>query len=83
LQIELTVLESGRTSAGAASAKDLALAGEAIYLRYEPSRRESEQGYRLCERALAIDPNNVRALGILAGTDHGGRHRHAKHRPRC
>lgn len=67
LQIELTVLESARTSVGAAaSAEDIALAGEAIYLRYGPSRRESEQGYRLCERALAIDPNNVRALGILA-----------------
>ena len=69
LQIELTVLESARTSPRAAeghSAEDFALAGEAIYLRYGPSRRESEQGFQLCERALAIDPNNVRALGILA-----------------
>ena len=67
LQIELTALESARTSAGAAdSAEDFALAGEAIYLRCGPSRRESEQGFQLCERALAIDPNNVRALGILA-----------------
>ncbi|MET3841800.1 winged helix-turn-helix domain-containing protein [Bradyrhizobium sp. OAE829] len=69
LQIELTALESARTSPGAVelcSAEDLALAAEANYLRYGPSRRESEQGFQLCERALAIDPNNVRALGILA-----------------
>ncbi|MGE0714327.1 MAG: winged helix-turn-helix domain-containing protein [Alphaproteobacteria bacterium] len=69
LQIELTALESARTSPGAAecrSAEDFALAAEAIYLRYGPSRRESEQAFQLCERALAIDPNNVRALGILA-----------------
>ena len=69
LQIELTALESARTASGATeshNAEDLALAGEAIYLRYGPSRLESEQGFQLCERALAIDPNNVRALGILA-----------------
>jgi adenylate cyclase len=69
LQIELTALASARTSPGAVesdSAEDLALAAEANYLRYGPSRRESEQGFLLCERALAIDPNNVRALGILA-----------------
>jgi TolB-like protein len=69
LQIELTALESSRISRAAAEnhgAEDLALAGEAIYLRYGPSRGESEIGFGLCERALAIDPNNVRALGILA-----------------
>ena len=69
LQIELTALESARISrSGAESrgAEDLALEGEAIYLRYGPSRRESEVGFELCERALAADPNNVRALGILA-----------------
>jgi TolB-like protein len=69
LQIELTALESARIPPDASEsrgAEDLAIAGEAIYLRYGPSRRESELGYQLCERALAIDPNNVRALGILA-----------------
>jgi TolB-like protein/cytochrome c-type biogenesis protein CcmH/NrfG len=69
LQIELTALESARIPPDTAEghgAEDLALAGEAIYLRYGPSRRESEPGFQLCERALAIDPNNVRALGILA-----------------
>lgn len=69
LQIELTALESARSSQGAVeshAAEDLALAAEANYLRYGPSRRESEHGFQLCERALAIDPDNVRALGILA-----------------
>jgi adenylate cyclase len=69
LQIELTALESARTSLDGAesrNAEDFALAGEAVYLRYGPSRRESEQAFQLCERALAIDPNNVRALGVLA-----------------
>jgi TolB-like protein len=69
LQIELTALESARISRSGVEgrdAEDLALEGEAIYLRYGPSRRESEVGFGLCERALAIDPNNVRALGILA-----------------
>jgi len=55
-----------RSAAERRNAEDLALAGEAIYLRYGPSRRESEGGFELCERALTIDPNNVRALGILA-----------------
>lgn len=69
LQIELTALESERTSAAASGirgAEDLALAAEAIYLRYGPSRCVSEQAYRLCERALESDPRNVRALCILA-----------------
>lgn len=67
LQIELTALESIRNSSKiAGGAEDLALAGEAIYLRYGPSRRESGAGYQLCERALEIDPDNVRALAILA-----------------
>ena len=69
LQIELTALESARTSPSAAeshNAEDLALSAEAVYLRYGPSRRESERAFQLCERALAIDPNNVRALGVLA-----------------
>jgi len=69
LQIELAALESARISrrgAESRDAEDLALEGEAIYLRYGPSRRESEIAFGLCERALAIDPNNVRALGILA-----------------
>jgi|SRR5262245_141833 len=70
LQIELAAVEAARisrTQTGARqSAEDLALHGEAIYLRYGPSREESEAAFDLCDRALEIEPNNVRALGILA-----------------
>jgi adenylate cyclase len=69
LQIELGAVEAARisrTHAASASAEDLALHGEAIFLRYGPSREESEAAFDLCERAVAIDPNNVRALSILA-----------------
>jgi tetratricopeptide (TPR) repeat protein len=48
------------------NAENFALQGEAIFLRYGPSHEELEIAFNLCERALEIDPNNVRALSILA-----------------
>lgn len=69
LQIELAAVEaahSSRAYPASASAEDCALHGEAIFLRYGPSREESEAAFDLCERALQVDPNNVRALSILA-----------------
>jgi TolB-like protein/Tfp pilus assembly protein PilF len=69
VEIELSAVEAARisrTHPTSASAEDLALHGEAIFLRYGPSREESEAAFDLCERALAIDPNNVRALSVLA-----------------
>jgi TolB-like protein len=69
LQIELAALEAARVSRAhpvSASAEDLALHGEAIFLRYGPSRGESEAAFDFCERALQVDTNNVRALSILA-----------------
>jgi adenylate cyclase len=69
LQIELAAVEAARiarTHPASASAEDLALHGEAIFLRYGPSREESEAAFDLCERAVGIDPDNVRALSILA-----------------
>src|SRR5262249_18469595 len=66
LQIELAAVEAARTHPGGSNAEDLALHGEAIFLRYGPSRVELDAAYELCERALEIDPNNVRALSILA-----------------
>jgi adenylate cyclase len=69
LQIELAAVEATRLSKhelSNASAEGLALHGEAIFLRYGPSRDESESAFKLCQRALEIDPNNVRALSILA-----------------
>jgi adenylate cyclase len=69
LQIELAEVEVARISRArpaSPSAEDLALHGEAIFLRYGPSREESKAAFDLCERVLEIDPNNVRALSILA-----------------
>lgn len=69
LQIELAAVEAARTPRMHSSnpnAEDLALQGEAIFLRYGPSREELGAAFDLCERALEFDPNNVRALSILA-----------------
>jgi adenylate cyclase len=69
LQIELAAVEAARIPRMQQSnpnAEDLALRGEATFLRYGPSRDELEEAFDLCERALDLDPNNVRALSILA-----------------
>jgi adenylate cyclase len=69
IHIELTALEAARISRvrpTSADAEDLARRGEAALLRYGPNREEADEGYKLCERALALDPRNVRALSILA-----------------
>ena len=50
----------------AGDAEELALRGEAIFARYGTARGEAEAGYYLCERALALDHGNIRALSILA-----------------
>jgi TolB-like protein len=68
LQIELAAVEAARVShtrSTDAGAESLALRAEAIFLRYGPSRAQSEAAYDLCEQALQIGPNNVRALSIL------------------
>jgi TolB-like protein/DNA-binding winged helix-turn-helix (wHTH) protein len=69
LEIELTAVEAARISRTRLTkldAEDFALRGEAIFLAYGVYREEAEAGFDLCERALAIDPDNVRALSILA-----------------
>jgi TolB-like protein/Tfp pilus assembly protein PilF len=69
LQIELAAAEAAhisRTRPASGNAEDLALRAEAIFLRYGAHRDESEAAYTLCERALRINPCNVRALTILA-----------------
>jgi TolB-like protein len=69
LQIELAAVEAARvpqTHSANASAEDLALHAEAIFLRYGPSRVEAEAALDLCARALELDADNVRALSILA-----------------
>jgi TolB-like protein/Tfp pilus assembly protein PilF len=69
LEIELTAVEAARISRTRLTkldAEDFALRGEAIFLTYGVYRGEAEPGFDLCERALQIDPENVRALSILA-----------------
>jgi adenylate cyclase len=69
IQIELAALEATRISRAQptrADAEGLARRGEAVFLKYGPNRDETESGYELCERALAVDPANARALSILA-----------------
>jgi TolB-like protein/Tfp pilus assembly protein PilF len=69
IQIELAVLEATRIAEARPMRTDadaLARCAEAVYLRYGPNREETESAYELCERALAVDPHNVRALSILA-----------------
>jgi TolB-like protein/Tfp pilus assembly protein PilF len=69
LQIELAAVEAARISHTRSidvGAESLALRAEAIFLRYGPSRDQSEAAFDLCERALEVDPNDVRALSILA-----------------
>lgn len=68
LQIELAAVEAARaarTRSTDASAESLALRAEAIFLRYGPSRAQSEAAFDLCEKALELEPNNVQALSIL------------------
>src|SRR5262249_37283458 len=68
IHIELTALEArhSQTPAGGGDAEALSRRGEAVFLKYGPNREESESGYELCERALALDPGNTRASSILA-----------------
>jgi TolB-like protein/DNA-binding winged helix-turn-helix (wHTH) protein/Tfp pilus assembly protein PilF len=69
LEIELAGVEAARISRSrpaSLAAEDMAVRGEAIFLAHGVHRGEAEAGFELCERALEIDPNNVRALSILA-----------------
>jgi adenylate cyclase len=68
LQIELMRVESGRIAHDVLTkpgAEELSLRGEAIFSRYGPSRAEAEEAFTLCERALEINHDDVRALSIL------------------
>jgi adenylate cyclase len=68
VQIELAAVEAARLSrarSAKAGAEELALRGEAIFLRYGPSREQSEAAFDLCQQALEVEPDNVRALSIL------------------
>ncbi len=65
LDIQLTEVEAARlkrTPAANPTAEDLALRCVAGVLEGRYASKEAEAGYGLCEQALALDRNNVRAL---------------------
>jgi adenylate cyclase len=65
LDIQLTEAEAARlkrTPAANPTAEDLALQCAAAVEEGRYAGKEAEAGYGLCEQALALDPNNVRAL---------------------
>jgi adenylate cyclase len=69
LDIQLTEVEAARlkrTPPANPTAEDLALRCAAGVLEGRYFGNEAEAGYGLCERALALDPNNVRALTYLS-----------------
>ena len=70
LDIQLTEVEAARlkrTPPANATAEDLALRCVAAVNQGRYYGKEAEAGYGLGEEALALDPNNVRALTCLSG----------------
>jgi adenylate cyclase len=70
LDIQLTEVEAARlkrTPAANPTAEDLALRCVAAVNQGRYYGKEAEAGYGLGEEALALDPNNVRALTCLSG----------------
>jgi TolB-like protein/class 3 adenylate cyclase/cytochrome c-type biogenesis protein CcmH/NrfG len=70
MDIQLSEAEAARlkrTPPANPDAEDLALQCDAGAQKGGFIGKEADAGYRLCEQALAIDPNNVRALRLLSG----------------
>lgn len=70
-QIELGNVEAARINEAHPAnpdAEDLAMQCDAIRLNLTSSRAGAAAGYRLCERALVKDPDNVHALAVLGET---------------
>ena len=68
LDLQLLYAEGARvkrTPAANRDAEDLALQCSAGDSKAGPIGKEADAAYSLCEQALAIDPNNVRALAVL------------------
>jgi adenylate cyclase len=69
IQVELTTAEASRIARAHPEnpdAEELALQCEAAYLHGGPISKEMAQASGLCDQALRIDKNNVRALVVLA-----------------
>ncbi|MBV8107968.1 MAG: adenylate/guanylate cyclase domain-containing protein [Hyphomicrobiales bacterium] len=69
VEIQLTEAEAARLKrmpAANPDAEDLALQCTAAVRKSGASGKETEAGFKLCEQALALDPNNHSALLILS-----------------
>ena len=73
LDIQLTEAEAARlkrTRAASPEAEDLALQCDAVAQKGGKIDanigKEADEGYRLCEQALSLDPNNVYAMSVLS-----------------
>jgi TolB-like protein/DNA-binding winged helix-turn-helix (wHTH) protein/cytochrome c-type biogenesis protein CcmH/NrfG len=69
MEIQLPQAEAARakrTRAANPDAEDLALQGFAAVVKGGYLGKEADAGYALCEQALRVDPNNVRALWVLS-----------------
>jgi TolB-like protein/class 3 adenylate cyclase len=69
MDIQLSEAEAARlkrTPPANPDAEDLALQCQAGVRRGGLISKEADEAYRLCEQALAVDPNNVRALRWLS-----------------
>jgi class 3 adenylate cyclase/TolB-like protein/Tfp pilus assembly protein PilF len=69
MEVTLTEVEAARlkrTPAANPDAEDLALQCDAAAQKGGFFGKEADAGYNLCEQALGVDPNNVRALRVLS-----------------
>jgi adenylate cyclase len=69
MNVQLTEAEAARlkrTPAANPNAEDLALQCAVAATKHGLTGKEAEPGIRLCEKALALDPNNVLALSLLS-----------------
>ena len=69
MELQLPQAEAARakrTRAASPDAEDLALQGFAAVVKGGFVGKEADAGYALCELALHVDPNNVRALWVLS-----------------
>jgi adenylate cyclase len=75
MELQLVSAEAGRlkrTPAANPDAEDLALQGFAAVQKGGFVGKEADTGYALCEQALRVDPNNVRALWVLSMNPRAG-----------
>ena len=69
MELQLPQAEAARakrTRAASPDAEDMALQGFAAVVKGGYVGKEADAGYALCEQALRVDPNNVRALWVLS-----------------